>query len=283
MRSRITDKNMFPDFSLSKEYHKIHELLNDTSAFGTCNRDIRLYNPPRISYYDCLKTWFLDWNLRGSFTSLSEMMTALDISEFSFQRTISENNLLDLIQFVLNAVPFVDKIVDSKKTKTYKANSDVIHKALKQNCIMLLDRLNADFELDGNEFYVLYKNDLANAISVEHKDIETSIIDYLKIDTRNDLIRKEEILCTLAKKLEANEKMLLATEFKPLCEDTTFILNKFARHYQNPNDQIEAKINIMNEQEKEAWCDKAFDMFLACMAAIPYIQMKKDIKELKTV
>ena len=159
---------------------------------------------------------------------------------------------------------------------------DSIGKAIIQNCYMVLEYLKAETDFDHKEIFVYYIDDLADAMSIEHADIEPSIIDYLKIDNRGNIRRKAEILCTLAKRLEPEERKLTGSEFKSLCEDTTFILNKVARHYQNPGKRIDEKIRQMSDKDIEEWCDRAFNMFLACIAAIPYISVKKDIRELKS-
>ena len=130
----------------------------------------------------------------------------------------------------------------------------------------------------------IYKDDVATAVSVQRQDLKASITDYLKIDNRGDLQRKGEILCTLAKKLEPHEKSLINSEFKQLCSDTTFLLNNIgARHYPDPKNKIKAQFAAMKNEELEQWYDRAFQMFLACMTAFPYLNYEKDIKALRSV
>lgn len=79
------------------------------------------------------------------------------------------------------------------------------------------------------------------------------------------------------------ENILNGTEFSKLCTDTTFLLNHIgARHYQDPDRKDNAPFLAMSDSELEKWYDHAFDMFLACMSVLPYLEYKKDIKTLKS-
>ena len=130
----------------------------------------------------------------------------------------------------------------------------------------------------------VYKDDVASAVSEQREDLKASITEYLKIDNRNDLGRKGEILCTLAKKLEPHEKDLNNSKFKQLCSDTTFLLNNIgARHSLNPENKIKAQFLTMEDEAVEQWYDRTFQMFLACVAVIPYLEYENDIKALKNV
>ena len=120
------------------------------------------------------------------------------------------------------------------------------------------------------------------ALAEQNPELRFSIQDYLKIDNRGDLDRKSEILCTLAKKLEPHESKFNGTEFKTLCSETTMLLNGVGpRHALNEKDHIKRKALAMTAKEQEEWYNRAFQMFLACMALLPYLEFKNEIKELK--
>lgn len=239
MRQRISDKNIFPCFDLETEYKKLHELFFDRSEFGLLVgplKDSKAH--PSLSYNDCLQAMFLDWDLRGSFTSLEEMLLGLQIGEDYFAKSCTEDRLLDYIQFLFNAVIFVREEVRSRQYTIYQA-SESICKAIVENCHMIMDRLGAEVVDEDGEFVVIYKNDSANAVATQHPDISSSIRDYLKIDNRGDLERKGEILCILAKELESNEGRFKRTEFNTLCSDTTMLLNKMGvRHALDSRDRM---------------------------------------------
>ena len=87
MRCRISERNKFPSFDYEAEYKKIHTLVFDKNAFGKPNgiSSIR----PCYSYNSCLQMFFLDWRLRGSFTSIEEMLFSLEISEDDFDNSVT--------------------------------------------------------------------------------------------------------------------------------------------------------------------------------------------------
>lgn len=280
LRAKITDNNIFPNFSLEDEYDKLNTLWYDRTAFGRMLQ-LGARTRPSMSYNDCLQALFLNWKLRGTFTTVEEMLFGLNISVDDFCNDVSEERMLDYIQFILNAVDFIDSEIDSQRYSIYSAN-DGIGKAIIKNSKLIVDKVGAEIKKEKKEFFIIYKDDIATAVVEQHKDISNSIGDYLKIDNKRDLQRKGEILCTLAKKLEPYEKSLNNTELGKLCSDTTFLLNYIgARHSLNPKNKIEAKFIEMNNEELEEWYDKTFKMFLACMAVLPYLDIKDEIKEIK--
>lgn len=278
MRTRISDSNIFPTFSLDAEYQKLHQLFHDNSAFGKTG----IYNRmrPSISYAQCLDLLFLDWNLRGTFTSYMEMVFALGISEDHFTKDVTEERLLDYIQFIINATCFVDGEIRKGKYSIYQ-NGESIFNAIADNSMALVNKLGAEIKNDGKELFIVYKDDVAVSVAEQQPDLEASIVEYLKIDNRGDIVRKGEVLCTLSKKLEPLEKKLEETEFSALKKDTTFLLNKAARHGLNENDPVDKKFLKMSDAEFEQWQDRAFQLFLACMAGLPYIDFKSEIKDLR--
>jgi len=284
MRYRISEKNVFPEFSLEMEYKKLHNLFFDNREFGSLVGALgSSRTKPHLSYNDCLHVMFLDWELRGTFTSVEEMLLCLNISERDFEENTTEDRLLDYIQFITNAVCYVQEEVNKNHYYIYQAGNTIFN-AITDNSLRILDKLGAKLVNIKSELFVTYKDDVADAILAENADFEVPIIEYLKIDNRGDLQRKGEVLCTLAKKLEQHEKALNGTEFKQLCSDTTFLLNNTgARHYSNPDKRSNAPFIAMTGEELEEWYDRAFQMLLACMAVVPYVGYKGDIKALKGV
>lgn len=282
MRKRISDNNIFPEFSLEAEYKKLHELFFDNTAFGRTMYEY-LRTSPCLSYNDCLEAMFLDWKLRGTFTSIEEMVFALEISEDDFDKSVTEDRLLDYIQYLLNAVAFVLREVKRGNYPIYKVD-DTISNAILDNSLQIIERLGAELKNDDKkgELYIIYRDDIATAVAKQDEELAPSIVEYLKIDNRHDLKRKGEILCTLAKKLEPYEKKLCGTEFRALCTDTTFLLNNAgARHSYNSNDKVNAKFSRMSEADIEKWYDRTFQMFLSCMSVVPYMNYKSEIMEIK--
>ena len=280
MRQRISEKNIFPVFDVLSEYKKIKILFHVEKAFGY--RNMGDYGKTSLSYRDVLEDVFLEWDLKGTFTSVKEMLCGLGINEKDVISDPSEERLLDYIQFVMNACSFVLAYVKNHNQKYYHDHEERAFNSISELSHLLLTQLGAEMVDDAGELCVIYKDDIATAVAEQHKDCRASMVEYLKIDNRSDLTRKEEILCILAKKLEALEKQFKGTEFSSLCSDTQLLLNKIGpRHTLSANDPIERKVIAMDTDEREKWYDRTFRMFLACMAAVPYLGFRNEIKDLK--
>ena len=275
MRTPISGRNIFQHFSPNNEYLKIHEMFYDKKAF--CLKGISTNY--HYSYFDILKRNFLSWELRGSSTSVEEMMCVLQIHEGAFRGSFPKDKLLDYIEFILNALNFVNTVMASP---VLTGQNNLIGNAIRTQCYLVLDRLDAETKLLGSEVYVVYKNDIATVVSNQQPELQKSITDYLAISNRNDLLQKGEILCSLAKALEPKEQLLKDNGFLQLCKDATFLLNKTgARHALDPNDSIEAQFLAMDNSERIKWYDRGFKTVLACMAVLPYLDFKNEINDIK--
>lgn len=48
-------------------------------------------------------------------------------------------------------------------------------------------------------------------------------------------------------------------------------------HYYNPDNKVNAQFLRMSEADIENWYDRTFQLFLACMSVVPYLNYKSDI------
>lgn len=271
--TRISERNFFPNFSPRKEFLKLHRFLCDTSAFKSTG----YYDDSDYSILYLLAHFFDQWELRGSFTSLEEMMYSLNLKDTS--GSVSEDQLLDYVQFILNVLLFLTTI---KIDPFYFENFSSIHDSTVQHCTLLMKKMNAEAKKIDNEIVVSYKNDVATVVSSQHPELAPSIEEYLAISNRDDLQRKEEVLCSLAKALEPQEQRLSKNGFQQLCSDATFLLNKTGiRHALKPNDKIDSKFLEMDDSERIKWYDRAFTTVLACMAVLPYLDFRDEINDIK--
>ena len=280
MRLPLSKRDPFPQFDMKEEYAKLNQLFHDKDAFSIIQSR---YSQQRdyYSYYDVLDDFFLQWELRKSYTSLEEMLMKEHISEHDFAKKATEEKLLDYIQFILNAIQYVQRTVVRLPFKMHLDNYS-IGNAIKDNCHLVLGKLNAEAKTIDLELWVLYKNDVATAVSIQNQESAQSIVEYLKIENRDNLERKGEILSSLYKQLEPHKRNLIDNGFQQLCNDMSLLLNKTgARHALDPNDGIEAQILTMGDQERIKWYDHAFKAVLACMAVLPYLELKKEIKDIK--
>lgn len=283
MRKRISEQNIFPDFNLYEEYQKIEELLSEKKVAGTISRYRKI-----IHHYFTLEEHiqhlcFNDWNLRGTFFTIQEMRKGLGIEKgFVDSDNIDQNRILDFLQYAMNCV---DRASTTIKT-IYGSllSDDTVITLLKDNIKLLVEKLNCSLELDSErqEYYIVYNNSTATAVSKYYPDVQDSISEYARIDNRGDLKRKGEILCTLFKKLESVEAKLKANNFVSIVSDTTVLFNKSGIRHWVAEDKIACATFLqMDKKELEEWYDKIFNMFLTCMVLAKYVDDIPAIKDIK--
>lgn len=301
MRTKISENNIFPKFSAYEEYGKLNSLFAEKPAFGIWNTSFNV-RMPSISYQKILSTIFLQWKLRGAFTSLGEMLASLKISENDFIGFVINPNsessipisvrqqddeeekgrLLDYVQFLLNAIDFVFHYVE--ESSQWEEQDQSVRVAIIKNCEMIMDRLGAEalIDKDSNEHFIVYKDEVGTVVANQNPELEGSIVEYQKIDNRHDLTRKAEILCTISKKLEERESIFKGSSFKSAFDNFNIIANTAGiRHAQDDKQPIDLNFSKMNADEKEKWYDRAFQIALACFALIPYIEFLPELNELK--
>ena len=137
--TKISERNVFPSFSSHEEYLKLKNLFCDKGAYYT----EEAFHYLHYSLYDILRNSFLKWPLRGSITSLEEMLKSFQIRDEDFNRDSSEERLLDYIQLILNAIHFFN--TSNILIASYHCNQGrIIQKAIAQNCALILEKLNAE-------------------------------------------------------------------------------------------------------------------------------------------
>ncbi len=277
MRTKISER-IFHQLSPQKEFERLYSLFCNRGAFKA--GPFSIHADEYYSFNDLLNRHFLRWNLRGTFISVKEMMGCLGISVNDFMDPVSEDKLLDFIQFLLNAIAFVDKIYNTDSELFY--DDPAIENAIKENCNILMERLNAEIKEEQEELVVIYKNDVASVVSTQHPELSESIIEYLKLLNRNNIQRKREILCGLSPFLESRKSFLNTDYGLKLYENASFMLNNAQiRHPYNPNDPIHAKFQAMSSDVLIKWYDRTFQMILACIALLPYLEFRQEILELR--
>lgn len=283
MRLRITDKNMFPQFSLYEEYEKLEAIFSSWITIGTYTSWGETMAPKYTFEVYMRDVQFNSWNLRGTFINLMEMRHKLNIAAEDFSKKgITEGQLLDFIQFLLNCWLRISVTIEQCKS-AYLADENAL-KMLLQNCDYLLDKLHCDRKFDevNDEVYIVYNDEISSIVSENNPDVEISFLEYRRIDNRGDLQRKGEILCTLSKKIESAEGKIKGTEYQALLNDTTFLLNKTgARHWVEKDKLASATFLKMQPEELEKWYDTTFDLIVSCLAVLPYLNIKDQIKAIR--
>ncbi len=273
---RISEKNIFPSLELYDEYSKIDKMLR-------VNRLVEDYNYCYTveEYID--EYCFKNWELRGTFFSISEMRKALGISVEELEKeTMSPDKVLEYLQYAINIIARAENCIN--KEFYHKWTDDAAHEMIVDNILELTKQLGCKLSIDEitGEFFVEYSDELAEEVSINYPDVKSSLGEYKRIDNQGNLIRKAEILCTLYKKLESFSEKFQGTTYKNLYDDTKLLFNKSGiRHNVDKDPIARATFLSMNEQEIELWYDKTYDMFLACLVIAKYLETKKEIDNIK--
>lgn len=285
MRKKISEVNIFPDFDLYTEYKKIEYLISEKHIIGDHDR-FGHRRSPQFTLEDYInQLCFNNWNLRGTFLSIGEMRLSLGIEKEQINGiNIDAKLVLDFLQYAANCT-FRVALTIRRCSSAYIADENYIT-VLIDNMNALLNRLGARFSTDEetSEVFVIYNDDLSAVVADDHPEISNSIIEYKKIDNRGDLKRKGEILCTLFKRLEEDEKKFKGTTYEKLCSDTTFLFNKCGARHWVEKDKIASKtFSKMSNEELEKWYDKTYVLFLSCMVISQYLELKKEIEDIKRI
>lgn len=278
---RISERNVFPNFDLREEYEKIKDTLRSTSIHEKTVFDCMNVVDRRItgnrSVCDLLSYHYFELGAAfcGTFTSFDEMYNNFHLDEV----IISEENILEFLQFAINCVIRVKALV--QVNNHYKEQPNYL-KGIISYMESLSSKLGTEITQDNetDEYFLQYKEDLAVVVSTQHPDLRESLNEYLRIDNRNNLKRKREILSTLFRRLESIESKLKGTEFNSLISDTKGFMNA-TRHVENDKSAFAKEFASLNDTEKENWCDESYSLFVSCMAVLPYIEFKPNITKIK--
>lgn len=284
MRKRISERNILPNDDLFNEYQKLEFLFSGNKCIGEFNQFGRR-NKPQFTLEQYLNDLsFSNWNLKGTAISFYNMRDELGLNKEKISANFSTDTFIDFIELLLNSVLNIDVTID-KYSEIYISDKNLINNII-VNCRTILEKLNytCEIEKETSEIYVYSQNNVATVVAEKNEDISDSLIEYRRHDLKGDLKRKGEILCSLFKKLETVEKKFKGTTYERLASDTTFLFNKTGiRHWVEKDKIASGTFMKMEFDMLEKWYDNTYDLFLSCMVISSYLDIKKEIEEIKRV
>jgi len=283
MRKRISERNVLPGTDLSDEYKKLEFLFSSKICIGEFNQwGTSLM--PEFTLEQYLNDFaFSDWNLKGTAISFHNLRDELGLSKEKISTEFSTDIFIDFIELCLNCV-FRIFITIGKRSDAVYISDEYLLKNIIDNCKSILEKLNYTYEPEKgtDEIYVYAENNVATAVAEINEDVAVSLIEYRRHNMKGDLKRKGEILCTLFKKLESIEKKFKGTTYDKLSSDTTFLFNKTGIRHWVERDKIASETFMkMDSDLLEKWYDNTYDLFLSCMVISSYLDLKKEIEEIK--
>lgn len=282
MRKRISERNILPGTDSFNEYQKLEFMFSENKCIGKYQWSRS--SMPQFTLEQYLNDLaFSDWNLRGTAISFYNMRNELGLSKEKISEEFCTDIFVDFIELCLNCTFRIGITIDKHSDTVYISDKNLITNII-DNCNSILESLNYTFKLDEktNEVYVYAENNVATAVAETNVDIANSLIEYRRHDMRGDLKRKGEILCTLFKKLESIEKRFKGTTYEKLVSDTTFLFNKTGIRHWVEQDKIASGTFVkMDLNMLENWYDNTYNLFLSCMVISSYLDIKKEIEEIK--
>lgn len=285
MRQRISERTILPDTQLFDEYQKLEFMFSENKCIGQFNAFGKNLTPKFTLEQYLNDLAFSDWNLKGTAISFYNMRYELGLNKEKISTDFNTDLFIDFIELCLNCVLRIDTTIDRHSGVVYISDRNLLRN-ISNNCLSILEKLNYTykFEKEANEIYVYKENNVATAVAERNDDVSDSLIEYRRHDMKGNLKRKGEILCTLFKKLESVEKKFKGTTYEKLASDTTFLFNKTGIRHWVEQDKIASETFMkMPSDILEKWYDNTYDLFLSCMVISSYLDMKKDIEDIKRI
>lgn len=283
MRKKISERNVLPGTDLFNEYQKLEYLFSGNQCIGEYNTFGERILPQFTLEQYMNDLAFSDWNLKGTAISFNNMRDELGLSKEKVSAEFSTDIFVDFIELCLNCVFRINTTIEKHSGIVYISDRNLLINII-GNCKSILEKLNYTYELENvtNEIYIYSENSIANAVAETNEDIADSLIEYRRHDMKGDIKKKGEILCTLFKKLESVERKFKGTTYEKLASDTTFLFNKTGiRHWVKKDKIASGTFMKMDPDMLEKWYDNTYDLFLSCMVISSYLDMKKEIEEIK--
>jgi hypothetical protein len=283
MRKRISEKNVLPGRDFLKEYMKIEFLFSENKCIGGFDAFSRRKSPQFTLEQYLNDIAFSDWKLKGTSISLYNMREELELGKEAILKDFNLDVFIDFIEFCMNCVYRIDTTIDNHSGIIFISDRKLLENIF-DNCKTILETTGYDFnfEEETQEIFIYAENDIANAVAETNEDIAESLVEYRRHNFKGNLKRKGEILCTLFKKLESIEKKFKGTTYEKMASDTTFLFNKTGVRHWVEQDRIASETFMkMDSDTLEKWYDNTYDLFLGCMVVSSYLEIKKEIEQIK--
>ena len=267
-RRNIYDILSEMDIDVAKEYKKLFSLFFEESSVPMTG-----YLRPLVQYVD--EIYFRDLPCRGSFVSVKEMFSALNLSDTS-------NKLEDL--FLLCEF-FVALLPESRLEENSHLRKQA--KVIIGNIFYILEKTNYElFDLEGKGWIIVEKNKYAKeaALIVESPEIAIKLIEYNHFALKGNLEKKRSIILSIADYMEPmlKSRVLERAGYRQLQSDLGFLFNNFhIRHNNKEGAKAQEYICTLTDSQIEVWYDRIYNSSLAGLIMNEHISVQSELEELK--
>lgn len=269
MRTNLYDMLAKRDFNIGDEYKTLWFLFCDEACVPHMG-----YSTSLLNYID--DTYFRTLPIRGSFTSINDMMDALRLNYFPG----NINDLFLFCEFLIAVLPEKEVHGNSafqKQRSTIMGNIDYI-----------LEHTNHEIVKDSCDNSIIVEKNKPASLAAQLADDETvafELIEYNHFALKGDLDGKKKLLVSIAAYIEPilRSKVLQQNGYKQLESDAGFILNNFhIRHNNKVGVKAQDYITSINDTDLEEWYDKAYEIAITVIIMNDYLSIGKDIADIKT-
>lgn len=232
---------------------------------------------------------FRSLSFRGTLIRISDMRTALGISDKDFQfRTpvygVPLERMFLLMEFFLG--------IYEEGQFEFARNSSAMSlmTTINDNIVTVLSKLNYELQDISNDdiprYIVVERNKLVTeAVEIiEDRPLALAVIEYNHYSLRGCLSDKRAILCQLANHVEPilSSNILREGGYSNLQSDVKFLLNNFhIRHNNKDGKSKKEYIANVSDAELETWYDRAYSMMLAVIVENENCKIHTELSKLK--
>lgn len=258
------------EMDLEYEIDVIMKLFDETRIYGF---NIN-YSLEDFFDQECIHLW----QNRKYVTSSKQMRERLGITDADIKEGLDEKQILILLEYILNVMSLCDAYMpeDSEWSKEFEM--------LKQNVVNIVNSLNYEVKVFEEEEKTLLVEKSAAATAVAeiiNEDVAYTVIEYNHYLLKGDLLRKKQILKTLADVFEGKRQQIKSIN-NALASEIGCLLNKLnIRHNNVEGAKAEAFTQQLSPEELEEWYDDTYQLLLLAFLEEDNMKRRQKVKDLQ--
>ncbi|WP_041274372.1 hypothetical protein [Desulforamulus reducens] len=280
MRKNLFEKIDSKPISYLEEITRIEFLFSKDLVIGSRDLIGRQHRCTIEQYIDAFL--FKNWKYRSTYLCIDEVRQDLKITERDLATAPTQEDLLAYFEFVANMLLLIKNRFNY--SVFFYLNRDCLD-ILRENLTEVLEKINYKIvELDFDKIIIVARNENADAVAENFKDIGDKVIEYNRTILHGDIAGKREILLVLGDKFEPLRKTLKGHGFGDLESNIGFLLNSINIRHNNKEGTNKNKFVVSAKPEElEKWYDTTYELLLLAFLAVTYINKKTEIDNLKAI
>lgn len=269
MRTNLYELLSQQELNLTREYERLWYLFTVEKAIYSQYVRYTLQE-----YID--EKYFRQLPFRGSFSSIGDMLNAL---ELSLRTRVNIDTLLLFCELLIALLPDVDK----RMVPTFGEQK----RTIMGNIHHILERTNHEIRHDreGREIIVEKSKQVTLAAElVTDSTISFDLIEYSHFALKGHLAEKKRLLASIATYIEPilRSNVLQNNGYRQLQSDAGFAFNNFhIRHNNKEGTKRKEYIAALSDEDLEELYDKAYEIAISVIIINDYLQISAEMKAIK--